>query len=256
MRNILLILMLFISGCTKVHELEKKNGIYFIKDIKTEIKEVKHINWMVGLKREIEVSKGMRLSITVPVISDKAKNILYAKYGIDSWVYRFSRTKRGRQDPLGFTYYHFDNISRNTKAFMLNIYYHAASVSNHFRNFHCPAFDHRFYLGDVDLNKRTINESPTVYVRSMPSVKGKVDKLGFMPLIFTAGRSMMGEYEIDFALYNTKTKQRFSKWMPVHNKINIRQEVYRSVASCAGIKEELRPLPSSKPLDIRSLEIK
>lgn len=256
MRNILLIFSILIIGCTKVHDLEKKNGIYYIKDIKTEIKEVKHINWDVGLKREIEVSKGMRLSITVPIISDKVKNILHAKHGIDAWVYRFSRIRRGRKDPLGFTYYHFNNISRSTKAFMLNIYYHAASVSNHFRNFHCPAFDHRFYIPEINLIERQVNDDSSVYVRSMPNVKAKVDKLGFMPLIFTAGRSMVGEYQIDYALYNTKTKQRYSSWLPVQNKVSIPQELHKSVASCTGIKEELNPLPSSKPLDIRSLEIK
>ena len=256
MRCVLLIFIFALSGCTKVYDVEKKNGIYFLSGIQSEIKEVRHINWKVGLEREIEVSKGVRLAVTVPIISENAKEILYKNKKIDSWIYRFNRKRRGRVEPVAHVYYHFNNISTSTKTFSLNIFYHAASVSSRFRYFHCPAFDHRLYLPDVDLSTRESTLQEDIFVRAMPKVPSKVHRLGFTPLIFTAGRSMAGEYEVDFALYNSKTKQRFSRWFPVEKKLDLNQEVRRTVASCAGIKEELRPLPNSKPLDIRNLEIK
>jgi hypothetical protein len=255
MRCIFIIFLFIVSSCTKVHDLEKKNGIYYLSKVKTEIKEVKHVPWQVGLKREIEVSRGVRLSITVPIISDSTKHILYQKHGVDSWVYRFNRKRRGRKDPIGHVFYHFNNISSSTKAFTLNIYYHASSVSNRFRYFHCPAFDHRLHLQNVALSSRKTSRQEDIYVRAMPNVKSKVERLGFTPLIFSAGRSMFGEYEVDFALYNSKTKQRFSRWFPVAKMLNITNEVRRTVSSCTGIKEETNPLPSSAPLDIRNLEI-
>jgi len=256
MRCTLILLILILSGCTKVHDLEKKNGIYYLSGVKAEIKEAKHISWDVGLKREIEVSKGVRLSVSVPIVSEDAKKVLYKKHGIDSWVFRFNRKRRGRVDPIGHVFYHFNNISTSTKAFPLNIYYHAASISHRFRYFHCPAFDHRFHLPDVNLSKREITLQEDIFVRAMPKVKSKVNRLGFTPLVVTAGRSMLGEYQVDFALYNSKTKQRFSMWFPVDKMLYINRELRRTVASCIGIKEENNPLPSSAPLDIRNLEIK
>jgi len=256
MRCILILTLLIFSACTKVHDLEKKNGIYYLSEIEAEIKEVTHIPWKVGLKREIEVSKGVRFAITVPIVSDQTKNVLYSKFGIDSWVYRFNRKRRGRVDPIGYVNYHFNNISTSTKTFSLNIFYHAASISNRFRNFHCPAFDHRFHLQNIALSPRETTLQEDIFVRAMPKIASKVERLGFTPLIFTSGRSMQGEYEVDFALYNSQTKQRFSRWFPVSKILNINQEIRRTVASCTGIKEETHPLPSSAPLDIRNLEIK
>ena len=112
------------------------------------------------------------------------------------------------------------------------------------------------HLQNVHLTDREATRQEDIFVRAMPKVKSKVERLGFTPLIFTAGRSMLGEYEVDFALYNSKTKQRYSRWFPVAKKVNINNEIRRTVASCAGIKEENKPLPSSAPLDIRNLEMK
>lgn len=256
--RIILLTMLILSSysCTKVHDVKKKNGIYYLDEIEAEITQAKQISWNVGLKKEVEVSKGLRLSVSVPVVTDKSKTVLYNKYGIDSWIYRISRRRKGRSDALGYVFYHFNNITRSTKAFTLNIYYHAAAVSERFRHFHCPAFEHRFYLPDVSLSSRNVTLENSVYAKTMPRIQPKVYRLGFTPLIFSAGRSMLGEYHVDLALYNSKTKQRYSGWFPVGKEIKITEEIKRTVASCIGIKEENNPLPQSRPLDIRNLEIK
>lgn len=257
MHKLVIFSLIFMLGaCTKVHEVKKKNGIYYLSEIESEITQLKHITWEVGLEREVEISKGIRVSVSVPVISDRTKNILYNKHGIDSWIYRFSRKRKGRSDALGYVFYHFNNITRSTKAFTLNIYYHAATVSERFRRFHCPAFEHRAYLPEISLEKKDTIFKDNIFVKTMPKIKSRVDRLGFTPLIFSAGRSMLGDYQVDMALYNTKTKQRFSGWLPVGKEIRVNAERKKEVASCAGIKEEDNPLPQSQPLDIRNLELR
>lgn len=253
--KVLYLTFILLFGCTKVHDVIERNGIFYFEDISSEISDVKHVDWEVGKKREITISRGIRLSTSVPVISSSAKSALYSKYGVNAWVFRFNRTKRGRTEQLGHVYYHFDNISRSTKTFTLNVYYHASAVSKHFYYFHCPAFEHRLHLQDVDLESTNV-KSESVYLRAMSKIRSKVNRLGFNPLIFSGGRSMLGTYDVEFALYNTKTKQRYSRWHKVEGKVVLTQEVSRSVNSCLGIKEENNPLPQSRPFDIRNIEIK
>ncbi|MBD65182.1 MAG: hypothetical protein CME62_08245 [Halobacteriovoraceae bacterium] len=249
------LLFVLLLGCTKVHDLKDKNGILYLEDVESEMTQVKHVEWEVGLKKEITISRGIRISTSVPVISESAKKTMFRKHGVDSWLFRFNRTRRGRTDQLGHVYYHFDNISRSTKTFTLNIYYHASAVSKQFYHFHCPAFDHRSYLPDIELEDSSA-DAEGVFVRAMSKVPARVHRLGFNPMVLSAGRSMLGEYTVEFALYNSESKQLFSKWHQVAGKIPLNQEITRTVSSCAGVKEEENPLPQSKPFDIRNIEIR
>ena len=242
-------------ACTKMHDVENKNGIDYLADIRSEIVGVKNVEWSVGRKKNKTISRGIRISTEVPRVSEEAKTTLYKKYGVDSWIFKFTKINRGRTSSVGNIYYHFNNISRVTENFSLNIYYHASTVSQRFRNFRCPAFGHRLLINNMDLEYRSKISAKNIYIREMEIEPAKVDRLSFSPHIFSSGRSLKGKFKVKYALYNSKTKQVFSKWTDVAGAISVTEERSISVPSCLGIKEELKPLPESRDFNLKDFEI-
>lgn len=252
----LLLLILLSLSCTKMHDVKTNNGIDYLEGVYSEMTQVKNVEWKVGRKKDKTVSRGIRITTEVPRVSDEAKTHLYEKYGIDSWIFKFSRIIRGRKDLVGNIYYHFNNISRSTEAFSLNIYYHASSVSERFRAFHCPAFEHRSLLKDVKIRTSKNITPKNLYVRTTSKEPAKVERLSFSPHIFSAGRSLIGDYIVEYALYNSQTKQLYSNWARVSGTVPITSEKNISLPSCLGIKEEDKPLPESRRFKLQDLEIK
>lgn len=250
------ILLIILTSCTKDYGLSNKNGIYFIQDLYSELDDAKEVDWSVGLNREVDISKGIRFYVDVPKINDNAINTLQEKYGVNSWIFRFQKIERGTKRNLGLYALRFKNISRNTKNFSVNLYYQAAAISKHFRNFHCPAFNHRYKVDNFGISPRPNSDTKDLYLRSIESVKSKVGELRFSPMILPGGLKLKGQYIVDVALYNTTRKQRFSEWFAVNGILNIQVETARTVTSCNGIKEENNPLPSSRLPNLKDFEIK
>lgn len=251
-----LLLITLIVSCSKVYDVEKKNGVYFISDIELEFANPREVLWEVGIKREVTISKGLRISSSIPRISDHSKKILRSISGIDSWLIRLSKKSRDHLVPLDHFHINLDNISRNTRNLTINLYYHAAAVSKKFRLFHCPAFKHRSRLGDFDIEERENNTRKYLFVRPVDKFRGRARKMRFAPMVISSGRELKGIYQLDIALYNSKTKMRYGRWLPAKNGLVIERDKIISVPSCIGIKEEHRPLPQSKLPKIQDLEIR
>ncbi len=252
----LLLFIFLLFSCSKFHEVERKNGIYFIKGVYSEIDSAKNIEWKVGRQRESIVSKGIRFSFTIPKVDSSGRTILKKKHGIDSWVFRVSRQRRSHDSSIGYFYYPFSGMTESTRNYTVNLYYHAASVSKRFRMFHCPAFDHRYNIEEMNIVDRPLSDAADIFARDYSKIPAKVSRIHINPMIFSGGRSLEGKYFVDFALYNSETKQRFSEWKKVDKTIVVSRETSKSVASCTGVREEINPLPESRMPDIRDLEIK
>jgi hypothetical protein len=147
-------------------------------------------------------------------------------------------------------------MTRNTKKVSVSLFYQAASVSKSFRNFHCPAFNHRYEIEDFEIKKRNGAKMEDIYVRLVQQIRGKVGQLRFAPTVLPGGLNLAGNYLVDMALYSSRKKQRYSNWHKASGMLNISREVIRNVQSCIGVKEENNPLPSSRIPNIRDLEIK
>jgi hypothetical protein len=255
-KSLLLVFLVVLCSCSKTHELKKRNGINFFENVESKIDILKHVEWSVGKKKNKTVSRGIRVSVSVPKVADEAKDFLRRKHKIDSWIFRYSKTYRGKTTPLGHVFYHFDNLSGNAKSFNVNIYYHASVVSDKFRAFKCPAFSHRKFLPDVEISERKGARAENIFVRTMGRVKSKVLRLGFKPHIFSIGRDMIGDYTVDFALYDSKSKKRHSIWSKVKGHVLISKERKVTLPSCAGIKEENGPgRKTNRNYNIKNLQI-
>ena len=255
MRGILLTILILSLSCTKWAEVEETNGIHSIKNIEAEIFKLKDIDWKVGKSRGATVSKGFSFKMDIPKIDKKGREVLLEKYGIDSWIYRVIKKERGRTRRLGLVQFDLSNMSRTSTDITIYIYYHAASISKTFRQFHCPAFGHRLAIDDLNINSDNDGRF-NVYSQRARSIKGLVTKPAFAPVIFSGGKELIGEYYVEIALYNSKEKKSYSKFEKLANSISIESEKKISVPSCIGVKEENNPLPSSKTPSIRDFEIK
>lgn len=255
MRGILLTLLFLSVSCTKWAKVEESNGIHKIENIKAEIFSEKDIEWKVGKKRGGTVSKGFSFKVSIPKIDEDGRETLLEKYNVDNWLYKISRIRKGRKQQLGLLSFDLGNMSRTTTDVTIHIFYHAASVSQRFRRFHCPAFNHRFQIDDLELDSDSLGEF-NLYTKRNQAVRGKITKPAFAPVIFSGGRSLEGEYFVEIALYSSKDKRLYTPFKRVSNKVKVEGEKKISIPSCVGVKEENRPLPSSKSPSIRDLEIK
>lgn len=255
MQKVFFILVFISVSCTKWAKVQKSSGIYKIEKLNSEIFNIKNIDWKVGIKRGAIVSKGFSFKVDIPRIDSSGRDILYQKYGIDSLLYRVVKKQRGRTQRIGLLRFDFKNMSKITSDLTFHIFYHAASISDRFRRFHCPAFNHRFILKDFEI-KSDNDDQFNLYTKNGSYIKGKIEKPAFAPVIFSGGRSLKGEYYVEIALFNSSKKRIYSTFEKVGNSIKISQEQVVTVPSCIGIKEERKPLPSSKEFSLKDLEIK
>jgi hypothetical protein len=256
MKLVLTTLLFLIISCQDEHVVGNRNGLHFVKDVQMKMENVKHVDWDIGKEREATISKGIRLYVTLPKIDEDGEEILQNKYGINSYIFRFSRLRKGRIEAIGHYYFLFKNMTRNTKNFSVSLFYQAASVSKGFRNFHCPAFDHRYEIENFEIKKRSSAKKENIFVRLVERMRGQVGQLRFAPTVLPGGLSLLGDYYVDMALYSTRNKQRYSNWHKAAGGLNISRETKRNVQSCIGVKEENNPLPKSRIPNIRDLEIK
>lgn len=256
MRIIFVITAFLFLACSKKVELGQKSGILFLKDVEVGLEDLDNVEWDIGKKREVRISKGMRFDVQVPKPTKKAANILYNKYGIDSWIYRVTKITRGNRQHLGYVGVATRSGTHITSAVTIHVYYHAASVSREFRRFHCPAFEHRRELREFEIKETSKSRRDEIYVRPGDQILGEVSRISFSPLIFSAGTKLEGTYLIEIALFNSAEKRLYSSWMPLDEHIEVTQEVLKKVESCIGVKEEDKPLPSSRAPRIEDLQIR
>jgi hypothetical protein len=254
MKLFLIGIALFTLSCTKRSEIKSRNGIDYLEGVSLELKDLSEVEWKVGKKRDAKVSMGVNLKVSVPQIEDDAVNYLLKKYGVDTWVFKVTQSKRGSIKPIGFFRYDLHSISGVNDFVNLNLYYHAASVSSDFRRFSCPAFNHRLRLreyGMVDGKYQARN----LFIRRSSVLNAQIDKVSFAPMIFSVGKSMKADYKVEVALYNSTDMRLYSSWIPAINSITIVDEIMIDVPSCRGVKEEENPLPSSRAPRLEDLRI-
>jgi hypothetical protein len=255
MKKFFLLLLFITSSCSKWSGVEEVNGIHKISDIDITVHSAKMIDWQVGTKRGATISKGVSFKVDIPKIDSHGQNVLYKNYGIDSWIYAISRFERGRKQHLGYVVFDLANISRSTTDLTIHIFYHAASVSQQFRNFHCPAFNHRLLIDKFEI----VKDSPgkfDIFTRAPQEIMGQITRPSFAPVIFSAGVNLVGRYFVELALFNSKEKRIYTQFKRIPHSLDISSEQPVSVPSCIGIKEEEKPLKESLYPTIRDLEIK
>ncbi|MCT4643289.1 MAG: hypothetical protein N4A33_13440 [Bacteriovoracaceae bacterium] len=255
MIKILLITTLFIS-CSKTFKLKKKNNLHFFKELEFEIDNVKEIPWKVGRKKDKEISMGFSYETNIPLISQTDAHYLQEKYNVDSWLFKIEKEQKGKKKTIGYIEYKFKSYLSGTNVFNTKILYHSAIVSDQFRRFHCPAFNHRFKINDVDIEDSTIRYNNNIYVSYEGKKVVRTTKPSFSTISFSADRNLKAKFFVSIALFNSQDKKIFSKFIEAKNYIDVKKQTKITLPSCIGIKEEVSPLPESRPPNFKDLEIR
>lgn len=229
-------------SCTKHAEYKREKNAAFVRIVDPSVSSVKNISWRVGKYGKEKVSRGFRMYFELPKLSDEAWKSLYENEAINGWLIRLRRKNNLRNEVMG--YYAVEMISpkpesksiyriQGTKEASLGVYYAASSISSRLDHLPCPAFDHRFWLDDIEVTDRPVGErlwvtNPVDEITMRP----KVTVISYSAVTINGGMSLKGEYYIDLALYNTFTKKKKTSLIELANHVSVQKEEERVIKGC------------------------
>ncbi len=239
MKIYLILLLPLLTSCSKWFEVKQGNGQLYIDDLENSVIDIDESTWKVGKKKDQIISKGLKIKFKMPKIDKDNAQKLFNNGGINSWIFRINKKSGRGKKPIGHIIYNlqsFNNVSDSVTAY---IYYHSAAAGSEFRRQKCPAFKHNKKITDYELID-TPKKSYDLFVRRKSSYKSvTIETPSFSPIIFSGDSSLVGTYFLDFALYNSKEKVLYSKWIPMRNLIRVNTEESIRIPSCTGVRSEV-----------------
>lgn len=242
-----LILLLFMLNLLSCHQeavfTKGKYGASTLEDKKLKLTETEVIDWKVGPGFKQKVSKGFQIVFNLPVLSMDDARTLYENYTINGWVIRVIKDGRKGRRTLGYMYYPIKHKKEGRMSFggqqiksgAVRIFYAAASMSNRFQNFQCPAFEHNLSIEDIRLNE-VKGPTPRFLISGAEEKKiyGKVEKFSLSPTIFNGEMNLSGSYFIELALYNVEKQLRKSNFVIIPGSVDVRREEQHVIRGCQG----------------------
>lgn len=241
--RVFLILLLCYS-CTKYATVTKENIGIQIRPVEMEISHLNEITWPVGLKKEAKVSQSVTFIVDMPKIKKEDLDFLTEHKSIDSWILRLIVVRGSESQDLGSLYTMFSprKVARTSSAVSattsvtLKVFYAAAYASERFRAFKCPAFKHNKRIDLMSI--KGSNEEFAINIGQAFPYNEKSHLVELTPSAFNAGNSLIGEYFIEIAPYDSKNKMIHSQFKRIPMYLSIQREDSISVPSCDGIQSE------------------
>jgi hypothetical protein len=233
--------IILLVSCSADVKLVDEDNNYFIDGLDLEVKKYKEIPWKVGVDKEQTITMGLALITDVPLMSSDDYQKLEAKHGVDSWIYQFIKRNNGKNTVLGYASIPLRRVTRSLDNFTSFIFYSAAAASTSYRSFRCPAFGHNKKVNKFFLNYLS-KDKPKVYLGMRDVIRADVGGLDSFPLDFDGGDSLVGDYFVRVALWNSTNKRTYSRWFIVDGVVSIESEQPTFIKSCVGINEEINPL--------------
>lgn len=243
MKAILLSLLLFYS-CSKNAELNQTGVSFQIRPIQMEVSHLNDIAWKVGLKKEYEITQSITFITDLPKMKEKDLEVLTKHKGIDSWILRLIVNRGSESQDLGSLYAMFKpkRFSRTTSgnkatsSVSIKIYYAAAFASEKFRSFSCPAFSHNKKIKEMSI-EGTNEEFSLSLGQSLP-YNEKSHLVELTPSAFNGGNSLLGDYFIEIAAYDSINKIIHSSFKRIPMHVSVQREESINMESCSGIHPE------------------
>lgn len=244
MKAIFLTLLLSYS-CTKYATFSKEAVGISIAPVQMEISHLNEIEWNVGQRKEEKISQSVTFILDLPKIKDKDLDYLTDQRGIDSWIVRVIASKGSETQDLGSLYAFFrpKKSSRAastsaTSSVTIKIYYAAAYASERFRSFKCPAFNHSKKIRSMGVKGE--NSEFSLSVDQVTPYLEKSQLVELTPSAFNGGNSLVGDYYLEIAPYDSKKRMIHSAFKRIPSYVNIESEDEIRVKSCDGIHPELQ----------------
>ena len=83
------------------------------------------------------------------------------------------------------------------------------------------------------------NEEFSLSVNQVTPYKEKSQLVELTPSAFNAGNSLVGNYYVEIAPYNSKKKQIYSSFQRIPMYISVSEEESVNIQSCEGVHQEL-----------------
>lgn len=240
-----LLLLLTLISCTKYAEVNRDSVGTIISGINMEMYQLNEIEWFVGKKKEKKVTQSITFISSLPKLEEDDLKYLTETKGIDSWIVRLIVRKGGEERDLGSLYTLFKprlegrGVSAGAASSVtIKIYYAAAYASERFRSFRCPAFEHNKKITSMEI--RGSEEPFELIILASSPYKEKSQLIELTPSSFNGGLSLIGEYFLEIAPYDSKRKLIHSSFKRLSMSISVKEEESVEIPSCAGVHEELQ----------------
>lgn len=240
----LLLSILLLCSCTKNSTLTKDAMGMRFKDVTMGISHLNEVEWPVGKKKEATVTQSITFVVDLPKVSEDDLEHLTSMKGIDSWILRLIVQRGSEKQDLGSLYARFKpksvmrgQSSSSPTSVTLKIYYAAAYPSERFRFFHCPAFDHSRRISDMKIHSSSTPFDLAIGQSSPYPEKSHLIEL--TPSAFNGGNSLVGEYYIEIAPYDSEKKVIHAAFKRIPDYVEVVAETKESVNSCLGEHPEI-----------------
>ena len=233
-------MLLTTLSCRKDAELIiEKDKVVGMDNLDAYIDGIKIMPWKVGDFHAHTLHKGFLMMVKLPKL-DKADVIrVSTTTPVNSWLVRFyKRTLGSDAHLLGSIYVPFWSIIPSTgdrryeppSWIYVNIYYAAAALSGRFEHLKCPALNHRKIIDDYRITKS--QGTNKVYFSFNNTINDNPAKAEILPEVFNGESSLIGDYFVEFALYNYESKVLHSDFMSAANTLKIESEEDKVVKDC------------------------
>jgi hypothetical protein len=244
MKALLLTILLSYSCTQKAHLSKDAMGLK-LTEVQMEMSHLNEIDWLVGKNKEAKVSQSLIFVVDMPKVDDEDLEHLTKTKNIDGWILRLIVQRGSQSQDLGslYTLFKSKKTSRGQgrgapSSVSIKIYYAAAYPSERFRFFQCPAFDHRKRISEMKISGD--QEPFEISIDLATSYPEKSHLIELSPSSFNGGNSLVGEYFIEIAPYDSEKKVIHGNFKRIPRYLEIIAEENVSVKSCSGVHEELR----------------
>lgn len=238
-----------INSCVSYSPLikDEKSNIDFVKPTPIKILGFKTVPWTIGQEKLIDLDQGLRLDFSLPVLKSSHLEELHNKRGVDALFAKIWYTDGKRDMLLGYLEIPLfrkvkslrDQVSmglkeKKTEKAYAQINYIASTLVPRTIQFKCPPLHHHFVLGDIKI-RDFISKSDTKFVfisNNETEINRKVYPFTFQPQIFRGWHSLVGQYFIELAYYNSLKKRILTNFIRGQNYIDVLTEKEISVNEC------------------------
>lgn len=244
MKALLLTILLSYSCTQKAHLSKDAMGLK-LTNVQMEMSHLNEIDWLVGKHKEAKVTQSLIFVVDMPKVGEDDLEHLTKTKNIDGWIIRVIAQRGSESQDLGslYTLFKSKKTSRGQgsgapSSVSIKIYYASAYPSERFRFFHCPAFDHRKRITEMKFSGD--KEPFEISVDFAIPYPEKSHLIELSPSSFNGGNSLVGEYFIEIAPYDSVKKLIHGNFKRIPRYLEVVTEENVSVKSCSGVHEELK----------------
>jgi hypothetical protein len=230
-------------SCTKNSPLNIDSAGTRLTDVSMEFSHLNETEWAVGIKKDSVLSQSFYFTVSLPKVSESDLEKLSELKNIDAWIVRLVTQRGSTTQDLGslYTYFRPKKFLRGhgrgaPSSVALKVYYAAAYPSERFRFFKCPAFGHNKKISAMKITGEKKNFD--IVIGQVTSYPEKSQLVELRASSFNGGLSLIGEYFVEIAPYDSKNKVIHGPFNRLAEHIEVTDEESVNVPSCLGVHQE------------------